>query len=249
MNRRSPATGAPRTLALQLVDTLAARIRGGQIAPGGRLPTEAALMAEQGVSRTVVREALSQLQASGLVETRHGIGTFVLDGADSTSFRIRPQQLATLQDVVAVLELRIGVETEAAGLAAQRRSDRQLAVMRAELDAFEQAVARGDDAVAPDYRFHAEIARATQNTHFAGLLGTLGARIIPRARLGVGGAVAPTDPQADDDRRAYLRRVNTEHESIFDAIVRQDADGARAAMRTHLVNSRERRRREHAAGR
>jgi GntR family transcriptional repressor for pyruvate dehydrogenase complex len=150
MNRRSPATGAPRTLALQLVDTLAARIRGGQIAPGGRLPTEAALMAEQGVSRTVVREALSQLQASGLVETRHGIGTFVLDGADSTSFRIRPQQLATLQDVVAVLELRIGVETEAAGLAAQRRSDRQLAVMRAELDAFEQAVARGDDAVAPD---------------------------------------------------------------------------------------------------
>jgi len=189
-------------------------------------------MAEQGVSRTVVREALSQLQASGLVETRHGIGTFVLEGADSASFRIRPQQLATLQDVVAVLELRIGVETEAAGLAAQRRSDRHLAVMRAALDAFEQAVARGED-----------------DTHFAGLLGTLGARIIPRARLGVGGAVSPTDPQADDDRRAYLRRVNTEHESIFDAIVRQDADGARAAMRTHLVNSRERRRREHAAGR
>jgi GntR family transcriptional repressor for pyruvate dehydrogenase complex len=249
VNRRGGAAGAPRTLALQLVDTLAERIRGGLIAPGGRLPTEAALMAEQGVSRTVVREALSQLQASGLVETRHGIGTFVLEGADSASFRIRPQQLATLQDVVAVLELRIGVETEAAGLAAQRRSDRHLAVMRAALDAFEQAVARGEDAVAPDFRFHAEIARATQNTHFAGLLGTLGARIIPRARLGVGGTVSPTDPQADDDRRAYLRRVNTEHESIFDAIARQDADGARAAMRTHLVNSRERRRREHAAGR
>ena len=243
VNRRRPPGGAPRSLALQLVDTLAERIRSGQIAPGQRLPTESALMDEQGVSRTVVREALSQLQASGLVETRHGVGTFALEGADSASFSIRPRHLATLQDVVAVLELRIGVETEAAGLAAQRRTDRNLAVMRAALDAFEQAVARGDDAVAPDFRFHAEIARATQNTHFGNLLGTLGARIIPRARLD-----APQPAASDDIRRAYLRRVNTEHENIHDAIARQDADGARAAMRTHLVNSRERRRREHGGG-
>ena len=142
-----------------------------------------------------------------------------------------------------MLELRIGIETEAAGLAAQRRSERNLAVMRAALDAFEQAVARGDDAVAPDFRFHAEIARATQNTHFGNLLGTLGARIIPRARLD-----APQPAATDEIRRAYLRRVNTEHENIHDAIARQDADGARAAMRTHLVNSRERRRREHGGG-
>jgi GntR family transcriptional regulator, transcriptional repressor for pyruvate dehydrogenase complex len=242
VNRRGSAAGAPRTLALQLVDTLAERIRSGQIAPGRQLPTESALMSEQGVSRTVVREALSQLQASGLVETRHGIGTFVLDAADAASFSIRPRQMATLQDVVAVLELRIGVETEAAGLAAQRRSERNLVVMRAALDAFEQAVARGDDAVAADFRFHAEIARATQNTHFSGLLGTLGARIIPRARVPLTAA-----PGYDEERQAYLRRVNTEHESIFDAIERHDADGARAAMRTHLSNSRERRRREHAA--
>ena len=242
-SRRGAPGGAPRTLALQLVDTLAERIRGGQIAPGQRLPTESALMDEQGVSRTVVREALSQLQASGLVETRHGVGTFVLEGAESASFSIRPRQMATLQDVVAVLELRIGIETEAAGLAAQRRSERNLAVMRAALDAFEQAVSRGDDAVAPDFRFHSEIARATQNTHFGSLLGTLGARIIPRARLGAAQPIV-----SDEQRLAYLRRVNTEHENIYDAIARQDADGARAAMRTHLVNSRERRRREHAGG-
>jgi DNA-binding FadR family transcriptional regulator len=239
--------GVPRTLALRLVDTLAARIRGGQIAAGARLPTEAALMAEQGVSRTVVREALSQLQAAGLVQTRHGIGTFVLGAAEgaAAAFRIRPQQLSTLNDVVAVLELRIGVETEAAGLAAMRRSERNLAVMRSALDAFEQALARGEDAVAADFRFHAEIARATQNSHFAGLLSTLGPRSIPRARLGS----AARRAAAEDEQRAYLRRVNTEHENIYDAIARQDADGARAAMRTHLSNSRERRRREAAAAR
>jgi DNA-binding FadR family transcriptional regulator len=113
--------------------------------------------------------------------------------------------------------------------------------MRAALDAFEAAVAQGGDAVGPDYRFHSEIARATHNAHFARLLGTLGARIIPRARLDDG---ARADEAALQARRDYLRRVNTEHESIYDAIARQDADAARAAMRTHLANSRERRRRE-----
>jgi len=232
----------PRTLALQLVDSLGARIREGRLAPGQKLPTESAIMAEHGVSRTVVREALSQLQAAGLVATRHGIGTFVLDGADARPFRIGPQHLSTLRDVIAVLELRIGVETEAAGLAAQRRSDRNLAVMRSALDEFELAIERGQDAVASDFRFHGEVARATHNAHYARLLGTLGVRSIPRARLGSSQAAA-------DERRAYLRRVNTEHENIFDAIARQDADAARAAMRTHLVNSRERQRRESEASR
>ena len=78
-------------------------------------------MAEFGVSRTVVREAISKLQASGLVQTRHGIGTFVVGLGDAAPFRIAPEQFATLRDVIAVLELRIGIETEAASLAAQRR--------------------------------------------------------------------------------------------------------------------------------
>ena len=79
-------------------------------------------MEEFGVSRTVVREAISRLQAAGLVATRHGVGTFVVGMGDATTFRISPDQLGTLQDVIAVLELRIGVETESAALAAIRRT-------------------------------------------------------------------------------------------------------------------------------
>ena len=79
-------------------------------------------------------------------------------------------------------------------------------------------------------------ARATGNPHFAGLMATLGAKIIPRARLGAAETL-------DIERAAYLKRVNAEHESIYDAIAAGDAEGARAAMRTHLANSRERRRR------
>ena len=232
----TPLRRKPRTLALELVESLGDRIRDGRLALGDKLPTEAAIMAEFSVSRTVVREAISKLQASGLVETRHGIGTFVLGLGQAPGFKITPDQFSTLRDVIAVLELRIGVETEAAALAAQRRTEANLKAMREALDAVAAAVDAGRDAVAADFQFHLEIARATQNSHFAELMGTLGSMIIPRARL------AAMD-SANDERRQYLRRVNGEHESIYDAIVGQDPDGARAAMRTHLANSRERLRR------
>ncbi|MEP7281258.1 MAG: FadR/GntR family transcriptional regulator [Rubrivivax sp.] len=225
----------PRTLAGGLVLALGERVRDGQLAPGSKLPTEAQIVSEFGVSRTVVREALSQLQAAGLVQTRHGVGTFVVGPGSDAAFRIAPRQLETLRDVVAVLELRIGVETEAAALAAQRRTTTQLAQLRAALHDFEVAVGQGRDAVSADFRFHEGIARATHNTHFTGLMATLGARIIPRARLG---DVEEPSPERLD----YLRRVNAEHQSICDAVARQDSDGARAAMRTHLANSVERRR-------
>jgi len=226
----------PRTLALELVDSLGDRIRDGRLVPGDKLPTEAAIMEEFGVSRTVVREAISKLQASGLVETRHGIGTFVVGLGDGAAFRIGPEQIATLHDVIAVLELRIGLETEAAALAAARRTERNLAEMRSALDGFAAALAEGRDAVGPDFQFHQEIARATQNPHFAELMSTLGAMIIPRARLGAAEGVS-------EAQRSYLLRANAEHENIFDAIANRDSDAARAAMRTHLANSRERRRR------
>lgn len=226
----------PRSLAHELVQALGERIRGGSLAPGDKLPTEAAVMDEFGVSRTVVREAISRLQAAGLVATRHGVGTFVI-GPGEAAFRITAEQLETLRDVIAVLELRIGLETEAAALAAVRRHEEHLREMRTALDAFATAVGEGRDAVEPDFRFHLEIARATGNAHFVELLSSLGAKIIPRARLA---------DESNAELQAYLLRANAEHESIFDAIARQDPEAARAAMRTHLANSRERRRR--AAG-
>ena len=241
MSSVQPIRRRPRTLALDLVESLGDRIRDGRLAAGDKLPTEAAFMAEFGVSRTVVREAISKLQASGLVQTRHGVGTFVVGLGDTAPFRIAPEQFATLRDVIAVLELRIGVETEAAGLAAQRRTAQNLGEMRSALDAFTAAIEEGRDAVGPDFQFHLEISRATQNSHFADLMTTLGSMIIPRSRL-------DRAPVPSDERREYLRRVNSEHESIYDAIANQDAEAARAAMRTHLANSRERRRRANLNG-
>ncbi|HSV46678.1 MAG TPA: FadR/GntR family transcriptional regulator [Ramlibacter sp.] len=228
-----------RSLAHDLVEGIRGQIRAQVLKPGDKLPTESEIMQSYGVSRTVVREALSRLQAGALVETRHGIGTFVLD-RPALGFGIDPGDIATAVDVMAVLELRISLETESAGLAAQRRTEAQLAEMRDALDAFEATVGGSNDAVPADFRFHLAIAQATGNRYFADIMSHLGATLIPRTRIN-------SSRVAQEDLPNYLRRVNREHEEIYSAIARGDGESARAAMRIHLTNSRERLRRAQEA--
>jgi DNA-binding FadR family transcriptional regulator len=226
----------PRNLAQGLVESITERIRGGDIRPGEKLPTESEIMRQFGVSRTVVREALSRLQASGLVETHHGVGTYALEPSGGGDFRVDPADIATVRDVLVLLELRICLESEAAGLAAARRSPEQLHEMRRALEAFKSALENDGDTVSPEVQFQLLVARATDNRYFADLMSHLGSAIIPRTRIN-------SAKFAHEDRAAYLARVNLEHEDIYSAIQRQDAEAARAAMRTHLSNSRERLRR------
>jgi DNA-binding FadR family transcriptional regulator len=220
-----------RNLAQLVVEQLTEHIRNGELHPGDKLPTETEIMVEQGVSRSVVREAISRLQAAGVVETRHGIGTFVLPPPPVMG--IDPATVTTVRDVIALLELRIGLETEAAGLAATRRTEAQLAEVRAALAALQQAARRGEDTVELDQRFHLAIAEASGNEYFRAILQHLGANIIPRARIN-SARLTHADPAA------YMEQVGREHEQLVDAIARGDAESARAAMRLHIGNSRER---------
>ncbi|KAI3592784.1 FadR/GntR family transcriptional regulator [Cupriavidus sp. CER94] len=239
MTSPAPLRRRGRTLAEEVVGNLTESIQQGQLKPGDKLPTESEIMATLGVSRTVVREALSRLQASGLVETRHGIGTFVLNRPIETHspFRIDPSAMVTAMDVLAMLEFRVSLEAEAASLAATRRSDDQLRAMRRALDDMKRNAAEGSDAVGSDFEFHLSIARATGNRYFTDIMGHLGTMVIPRSRLQV----------SQPEREQYLERVSFEHESIFDAIERRDPEAAKAAMRMHLTNSRERLRKASAA--
>ncbi|KNH04094.1 putative D-glucarate or D-galactorate regulator, GntR family [Candidatus Burkholderia brachyanthoides] len=230
-----------RNLTEEVVAELSERIRSGALQPGDKLPTESEIMAQIGVSRTVVRESISRLQAARLVQTRHGIGTFVLEAGDQDRFQIEAAGELTVRDVMAILELRISLEAEAAGLAAMRRTDENLAHMRQALDDFERHIAQGTgNAVASDVAFHLELAKATGNRYFHSILSQLGNTIIPRTRVN-SAALAHNDPSG------YLDRVNREHEDIYDAIERRDPEAARAAMRMHLSNSRERLRRAQEA--
>ena len=176
---------------------------------------------------------IRRMQAAGLVETRHGVGTFVIERPANGAFSLSTQDLSTVSDVISVLELRISLETEAAGLAAQRRTPAHLEAMTLSLQAFLDSIHKDSDAVPSDFQFHMEIARATGNRHFADLMTYLGTMIIPRTRVN-------TPQNAPEGRLSYLQRVNGEHETIFVAIRNQDSEAARAAMRTHLSNSRER---------
>ena len=236
----STAPSAPpkkhRNLAQGVVAYISDNILNGKHEPGDKLPTESEIMRIQGVSRTVVREAISHLQAAGLVETRHGIGTFVLAPAPTQTLGIDPSTVITMRDVLAILELRISLETEAAGLAASRRSDTQLHRLRSALDVFQVSARAGGETVPADVEFHLLIAQASGNRYFHDILSHLGTNIIPRARLN-------SAKLAHDDPAVYMERVIHEHEDIFHAIERKDPESARAAMRTHLSNSRERLRR------
>lgn len=238
--RTLPRASRPLSLTARLVEHLSGRIRAGELAPGVKLPTEAEIIATHGVSRTVVREALSRLSAAGLTETHHGIGTFVREHPLTSDFRIDPSQVETLVEVLALLELRISMETESASLAASRRSEGQLKSIEEALEGFSGAIAKGSGTVEHDFQFHLRIAQATGNHYFADLLGYLGTMVIPRTRLN-------TAELARLDRHDYLVGVHREHRSIYEAIARGDGEAARAAMRTHLANSRERLRRAQVA--
>jgi GntR family transcriptional repressor for pyruvate dehydrogenase complex len=228
----APVRKKHRNLAQGVVEDITQRIADGSIKAGDKLPTESAIMGLHGVSRTVVREAISHLQASGLVETRHGIGTFVLQRPQS-GLAIGTDSIITLRDVLAILELRISMETEAAWLAAARRTEQQLSDLGQALAEMQTSLRQGRVSVEADVRFHLLVAQATGNRYFVELLGQLGNAIIPRARVNL--------PELVKDKPAdYLDRVQREHEDIFHAIERQDPEAARAAMRTHLSNSRER---------
>jgi DNA-binding FadR family transcriptional regulator len=223
-----------RNLAQGVVEGFTQSIQAGTLKPGEKLPTESVIMEMHGVSRTVVREAISHLQAAGLVQTRHGIGTFVLE-PQPANLRISSDTIRTIGDVLAILELRISLETEAAWLAATRRSEEQVQQMGEALARI-QSSAGQPGSVEADVHFHLLIAQSTGNRYFVDILSDLGNTIIPRARVN-SAQLAHSDPAA------YLERVNREHDDIYRAILRQDAEAARAAMRTHLSNSRERLRR------
>ena len=227
-NGRNPA----RNLTQQVVGYLSKLIETGTLAPGVKLPPESEIVRQQGVSRTVVREAISQLQAAGLVAKRHGVGTFVVDSANRQSFGIQAGSVTTLRDVLAMLELRISLETEAGALAASRRTDEHLAEMRRALDTFRERLASGGETITPDFQFHLAIAKATGNHYFSDILSHLGPSLIPRSRI-------PTN-ERQPEQREYLVRISNEHEDTYNAIVRHDSEAARAALRNHLGNSRER---------
>lgn len=219
------------TLTHRVVSGLKDAILGGELQPGSRLPSEAALVSDYGVSRTVVREAVSRLQAEGLVETFQGRGSFVLAVPEPSTFSLESSAIRTHHDVLAMVDFRIGVESEAAALAAARVTPESARTLQAALTQLSEAGHEG--AVEADFAFHRAVAAATGNRFYLDLLDSLGPMMImlPRTRL--------SDEYSLSDA-THVERVHREHEQVAAAVMAGDAETARAAMRVHLGSTRRR---------
>ncbi|OKH78704.1 FadR/GntR family transcriptional regulator [Mycolicibacterium mageritense] len=215
----------------RVVAGLKDKILAGDLPPGHKLPSEAELIDEFGVSRTVVREAVTRLRAEGLVETFQGRGSFVLAVPEPTSFTVESAAIRTHHDVLDMVDFRLGVECEAAALAAARIDAAGIDAVRAALAAF--GTATPDDAVEADFRFHRAVAAASGNRFYVDLVDSLGPMMIMLTRTRLGAEHSITDA-------AHAERVRREHEEIATAVIAGEPDLARAAMRLHLGNTRRR---------
>jgi GntR family transcriptional repressor for pyruvate dehydrogenase complex len=220
-----------RTLSDRLTDMLADEIRRGAYPVNSRLPTERFMTQQYGVSRTVVREVISRLKSAGLVDTRQGSGTVVLDPTSSDAFRLGQPDEDPARGVLRIIELRRGLEGEMAALAAERRSAQDMLRIDRALVEIDNAVDLGGDGVEEDLAFHIAIARATGNPHYPELLGML-TRALKDAIRVTRGNEARQAQLADD--------VRSEHEAIRAAIESQDIDAARAAAFHHMLSTAKR---------
>jgi GntR family transcriptional regulator, transcriptional repressor for pyruvate dehydrogenase complex len=215
------------TLSDQVTQALLGRIESGQLKPGEKLPPEVALAPEFGVSRTVVREAIARLKHEGLLESRQGSGVFVAQKPAISPLKIDESVLESRNSVLQILELRRAIESEAAALAAQRRSRSQLREIEDALEALDALAAgasAGGDGVDADVAFHRAIAQATGNPFFLKTIDFLLQYLNAAVRAG----------RANED---FIRAVREEHHAILQAIRKREAVSARTAAATHMFNA------------
>jgi GntR family transcriptional regulator, transcriptional repressor for pyruvate dehydrogenase complex len=222
----------PSRLSEVVAAELEAWLRVGGMGAGAQLPSEKVLAERFGVSRAVIREAVSRLKAEGWVETRQGAGAFVAPQPGRGSFRMIQGGPGLADTLANIFELRHLVETGAAELAARRREAPDLARMEAALTRMEAALADQAGEGEPvsgaraDDDFHVAIAAATGNPLIRRFVEFMGQQFSD-SRL----------PTWDGAGRASgrARAAQAEHRRLFEAIRAEDAEAARQAAAAHLA--------------
>jgi DNA-binding FadR family transcriptional regulator len=219
----------------ELVDSIIDFIDRRNLRPGDVLPPEPRLMEEFGAARNSVREALRTLQALGIVEIRHGYGTFV-GSASMTSlgpsllFRTRARSRENLDGLRDLLEVRQILETGLARKVAHRHDP---ALLNGLADEVQRMGTESDaDKASADRRFHERICVAAGNDLALELI-RLFWDVYRQTESLIGAPTSPTDELA------------SKHQNIVDAIASADHDAIRRAMQLHFdeIRFRIRRRR------
>ena len=223
--RRAPA------LSDEIARRLSQEIREGRLTPGDRLPTEREIGEAFGVSRAVVREAISRLKQEGMIVSMQGRGAFVSSTPEGSAFRMEQINLDDQQELAHIIELIATFEVEATALAAERRTAEDLEAIKRCLDDMYADIDEGRTGVDDDLRFHTQIVRATGNPYFVELLGVLENRARKLIRA------ARTNSAR---YKGLAQQAQGEHQAIFDAIAAGDRNRARRAAAKHLKNAAKR---------
>ena len=206
------------------------QILAGNFKEGDKLPTEIRLTEMFDVSRPVVRQALNRLSADGIVISRQGDGTYVQKRPSSEIY-----DFANIDDLPRYwksFEVRLALEPEAARLAAKRRSDEDLVLLKSDLIAFETSISIPNASTNPDYAFHRRIAQCSGNELFVTLLDTCHEIITGSMTVALG----LTQRGSDERKRVVIQ----EHKHVFEAIEQKDEQAAESYMRHHLMQSKRR---------
>ncbi|AEW01462.1 GntR family transcriptional regulator [Niastella koreensis] len=207
----------------KIIQQLKQLIVSGQLKPGDRLPAERVLAEKLGVGRSYVREAIRKLEFFGLLKTSPQSGTYV----SGYSIKMIEGVLTDIinfnkDDFSALIEARYYMEINAARLAAMRRTDEDLAMIRSAVEDYDNKVNNKQDAIQEDMFIHLRIANATKNSVFESMLLMLLPDIIRNI----------VEKKICGDNRGV--KAMAEHHEILQAIADQDAEAAGAAMAAHL---------------
>jgi GntR family transcriptional repressor for pyruvate dehydrogenase complex len=200
------------------------------IQPGDRLPSENELAALFNVSKTAVREAMSVLHASGIIETRPGSGIYLKDiHGESIVLRVS-SNLMEKSKLQEILDFRRGLEVEAAGLAAVNGSDKQFDRIKRAHELLVEANEAGGIGVDEDYQFHYEIILACRNSIYQNVFQAVSQQLKEGMRI--------SKMQSMKMPGMFLQAYR-EHEEIMEALFTRDPEWARRAMRHHMIRVEE----------
>lgn len=209
----------------EIVEQLKEMISNGELKPGQKLPSERDMAESLGVSRASVREALTALEAIGILDIRPGEGTFVRETSVSATFAPLAMVLEMEQNPGGqLMEVRRVLETEMAALAAQRATEEDLKNIETNLNHMKTAQTISQS-VEADLRFHFTIAEATHNTILLRIMNTVADLMHNAFRV-----------QREELFADKGTEIICEHEAIYNAIRDRNSEAAKSKMLQHIDN-------------
>jgi GntR family transcriptional repressor for pyruvate dehydrogenase complex len=212
-----------QTLGQQVATQLAAMVTSGRWRTGERLPPEMELCKTLHIGRSTLREALKSLAFVGLVQMRHGEGTFVAQGTDHLLDRILAKGLIRSEKAVAdVCETRLILETELAALAAERITASEAATLTSLVERMGQHLEAKDSSFEDlDLEFHLQLAACSKN------------QVLQQLMKPIRGLVFEWIVKSQQFPGLRLN-AHRQHQAILQALVQRKPEKARKAMREHL---------------